>query len=612
MRIEGKKSCGLAFATAMLVSFSAIATAQSNACTGTGYFSDFNYPVINVDQYTASLSATLDANTDGVGAGTLTCTTNVVAGQGQHYLWLRYQEYWFDTVNGTGPLCGAFPCADTLVLTISGSGVSDTTTLSGDGTTTPLEDAFSAWVIVNSGGFGQVWGRTVTRTIDVSSQTLTAAATYQFQLTQTFPSPGAEATAVYGTFSVGRSAQLIDPVIELISNNEIVQDPETLATLGTPVVGVSADSASKVVIKIRAQNPGQTVTVTIYDDKQQESSNPAQDGTVSIVNGTPASSATLTAVNTNEGPMAFGIYQPPSDFNRGSGFNDSGATTRSVSLQWQLGSAVGSSLLPITESAQLAIWRPPVIMVHGAWSDSSAWNNFTPFMNNVLFSPVPSAATPPLPWTVDYGIPITGGVTVTSPNFDWPGPPNTILTSALGFAFNAPAVLTQIQEYLVAYRFVNGIAATQADVVAHSMGGTITRALQYLASYTGPESFGKGNVHKLITIGTPHLGSPLATQMLADDNQCARTWLGVGGTVAINIATVAGVPMVSGAAADLQGPGLTGIISPALSAIQPMTSNPVPTAMIAGMTTQQANLQNVGTTPVGRGVTLCGDQSLKH
>ncbi len=28
--------------------------------------------------------------------------------------------------------------------------------------------------------------------------------------------------------------------------------------------------------------------------------------------------------------------------------------------------------------------------------------------------------------------------------------------------------------------------------------------------------------------------------------------------------------------------------------------------MIAGMTTQQANLQNVGTTPVGRGVTLCG------
>jgi hypothetical protein len=42
------------------------------------------------------------------------------------------------------------------------------------------------------------------------------------------------------------------------------------------------------------------------------------------------------------------------------------------------------------------------------------------------------------------------------------------------------------------------------------MGGLVVRQAEQLAGFLGTDSFGYGYVHELITIGTPHLGSPLA------------------------------------------------------------------------------------------------------
>ena len=57
------------------------------------------------------------------------------------------------------------------------------------------------------------------------------------------------------------------------------------------------------------------------------------------------------------------------------------------------------------------------------------------------------------------------------------------------------------------------IATTQAVIVAHSMGGLLTR--QHMADLGGlsnrrPDNFGQGDIHKFITMGTPHWGSPIA------------------------------------------------------------------------------------------------------
>jgi len=58
-----------------------------------------------------------------------------------------------------------------------------------------------------------------------------------------------------------------------------------------------------------------------------------------------------------------------------------------------------------------------------------------------------------------------------------------------------------------------GVIARQVDVVAHSMGGLVTR---YFLDNPPPYSLSylpSNPVHKLITIGTPQVGSPLATTL---------------------------------------------------------------------------------------------------
>ena len=127
-----------------------------------------------------------------------------------------------------------------------------------------------------------------------------------------------------------------------------------------------------------------------------------------------------------------------------------------------------------------------------------------------------------------------------------------------------------------------GSMTAQADIVAHSMGGTITRTLEYLPGFTGWESFGSGNIHKLITIGTPHLGSPLAIQLLQASNTCIRNILADKGNIAFYSAQISDSTQ-SGGIGDLQGDGAGGSLSPALENIQNSNGHEVPTALISGI-----------------------------
>src|ERR1041385_8212230 len=61
---------------------------------------------------------------------------------------------------------------------------------------------------------------------------------------------------------------------------------------------------------------------------------------------------------------------------------------------------------------------------------------------------------------------------------------------------------------------MQGIAATRVDVVAHSMGGLITRKI--VAS-------GNDLVHKLITLDTPHAGSLLADWLIVNEHNFLAT-----------------------------------------------------------------------------------------
>lgn len=70
-----------------------------------------------------------------------------------------------------------------------------------------------------------------------------------------------------------------------------------------------------------------------------------------------------------------------------------------------------------------------------------------------------------------------------------------------------------IKHALEHYRGKLGIAATQADVVGHSMGGLLSRCYAsetYNPDYRRPENFNEGDINRLITLNTPHHGSELA------------------------------------------------------------------------------------------------------
>jgi pimeloyl-ACP methyl ester carboxylesterase len=490
---------------------------------------------------------------------------NITVPRYQPVIVVQYQERWFWSNPNSLDCSGTF-CENTITVTLSGPGISAAETFTANGESRPPSGASPPWALLSNPG-GENWGRTVVETINVSGATQSADATLQFSITDVVPQGSYQGSAS-GTFTAGGSMDILDPVPELIQGNQVLDDPDSLATLGAPVTGIAADGAARVVLRIRAAEPGQSITLALLNDQGAVSSSATADGTLATTAGTPASGQLqLTAVNTLEGPMAFALYEAPTDFDR-PGIDDSSGS-RTVTFQ-----VTSTSGRPNFVTPPLTIWRPPLVLVHGLWGDPSDWTNFTPIIIQSLFynSALSVHAT-------DYNIAIAGGISNAMPPYAPFLPPTG---NSMGFAYNAPIVLLDIQLSIGNFRSVRRAAATQADVVAHSMGGTIVRAMEYLSGYTASASFGFGNVHKLITIGTPHFGSPLAIQLVQSNNSCIRNLFNLSGRYAISNATVGGVAGVTGGVGDLYGDGANDpSLSPALVGIQTPIAYEAPTAMIA-------------------------------
>ncbi|HEY3835309.1 MAG TPA: hypothetical protein VGL72_02000 [Bryobacteraceae bacterium] len=370
--------------------------------------------------------------------------------------------------------------------------------------------------------------------------------------------------------------QFVDPVPDLMSGTGLVSDPETLATEGTLVRAVAADGVARVLLAAQASYVGEMITMAVINDRGNPSNSTQDDGGIAPVNGSSSSkqqSIRVAAQDSFDGPMAFAVYYPPSDFSRGS--QDDSAASRTIQIQVnEAGSAY---------QEPLTILRPPVVLVHDLWESPADWDTFTPFINDPRFFIRRASYDAVLGNRISASIPVypVRDLAMAREN-------------SLGVGYNAPLVLSQIAAYVNEFRTVQNAAAAQADVVVHGMGGAIVRALVQLPNYGTPETYGQGSVDKLITIGTPHFGTPLAEALLRNDNSCFAGVLASGGGFSLSSATVDG-NTVTGAIGDLQGNGFGGNLSTALARIQ-TGSETVPTAMLAG----SINLQN--TLTLGGGV----------
>ena len=366
----------------------------------------------------------------------------------------------------------------------------------------------------------------------------------------------------------GAAYNLIDPVVAgLLNGSSVTTNASSIASATTGVVkGVAADGTTQVILRIPASSVGQQFTVTVIDGISPSTSI-VNDGGVFALGGSPASAASslvVTSVSVTGGAEAFAIYLAPVNFSRSS--SDYTLTTRSVTLQ------VSSSSV-VTGNASVTVARPPVVLVHGLWGSAASFDTFTPLITDTIFDV--NYAT--------YDNAITG-ITSTTPSYSKSA---AIEANSLGFAYNAPSVLAQINNFIANYRTSANVASVKADIVAHSMGGDVSRTMlllpNYLSNPTFP-TFGAGPINKLITIATPHLGTPVAALLLASNNACVRNVLAGDQDYALASITFSG-QTANGAVGDLEGNGFGGSLSMALTNLNQIQTQPFKTAYIAGIAT---------------------------
>ena len=157
--------------------------------------------------------------------------------------------------------------------------------------------------------------------------------------------------------------------------------------------------------------------------------------------------------------------------------------------------------------------------------------------------------------------------------------------------YNAPNVQSQVNNWIDALKGGSNpagisVAAVQADVVAHSMGGLVARQMVLQPGFLNPDTFGQGNIHKLITIDTPHLGSQVALNILGQgqfsETGCLQQLLAKNGKFAIESAVLGDGTIVPGASGDLQGDNNTGAMSADLQRLNRDSRHPIPWAPIEG------------------------------
>ena len=277
--------------------------------------------------------------------------------------------------------------------------------------------------------------------------------------------------------------QILDGA-DFSAGREVTDDPEKLIDEGTPVDGAVTDGVTRLLLRLSVDKFG-PVTLTL-----QGTGNPKEDGVLRVLrsidnNFQEGNTVTVNTVAVNAKQYAFVIYQAPENFVRDSyQEEDKKVSERKLSIKVE-----SSSISPIQKEIKLV--RPTLILVHGLWDGPEMWDGFIIMLKNKI----PDIKI----FTVDYKE-----------------------TNASYLDINKNKIADRIALRRDELR-AEGIAMIQADILGHSMGGVLGRIRVESDMWSGVEeyhyhrklNFETGDIHKLITLDSPHFGSFLCDRIIA-------------------------------------------------------------------------------------------------
>lgn len=237
------------------------------------------------------------------------------------------------------------------------------------------------------------------------------------------------------------------------------RDATKMASCGKPVDGATADGLSRLLLRVGAGIDGtacyQIVSTSAEDQGQLDV---AVEGLSDVaVNGVHYAASYLTA------PRNYG---------------NSNTFFRQIEFELSYTPNIGNSNTSSVRYKTMIV-RPPIVLVHGLWGDSSSFSY----------------------WQSSYS------------SFRVLKFANYRQTNSSGFNTNSSVLARTIDQALETKRLE--YASSRVDVVAHSMGGIISRLHIGSDTFRKPQNLNEGDVRRLLTLATPHHGSSFANLLIA-------------------------------------------------------------------------------------------------
>jgi pimeloyl-ACP methyl ester carboxylesterase len=354
---------------------------------------------------------------------------------------------------------------------------------------------------------------------------------------------GFQLVPVTGTQPPVLSVERLDGRSFVGQDGYLSPDPAALSKPGTPVVGVGADGAALVLVRITSPAAG-AFTVSL-DDTDVACNSGRQDlqtvGTVqdaTAANSLATSQVTVhttpvTGTGANPVNQAFVWYQAPTQYIRSSPCTvaDQGKGSRGLTLTVSGTDVSGNEL---STDTPLIVTRPPIVLVHGLWSSAATWQ-----------ATAAGDASVNMISTLQQNL-FLGNNSVFPADYKQ--------SNASYLYVNSNVVRQEIDNAVGSYLINKQIAIVRADVIAHSMGAILARiwtqhgqGICAAGNYKNGDNFCAGNVNRLITIGAPMYGSFWADLLSA----CQPTFLDTGCAALRAIMFAAGAPITEGAITDL-------------------------------------------------------------